>query len=385
MANKLYEENDIQAIADAIRANTSDGDKYFVSEMAAGVQKVYNEGYSKGLLAGSGNSGGESQGLEYTLMWGDEYYVSGIGTCTDVDIIIPSTHNGLPVTGIASTAFERTFTIKSVIIPDSVHLIQDFAFYEAVDLEKIYIPSSVTTIDQAAFVLCDYLTIYCEAASKPDGWNEGWKESYTPVVWNAVNDIWEINDKFNSLGNGNTGGGDDPSTPEVVPSSLEMPLIRFIGLRGNNYLSNLDGEEQPVNFVIGIIAGSLQVGDTLQICGMRTFSPSEKNPIKKRKLRRFAEYEITESDLNKKSLTLTVYPTKNVFAFLAHNNRQSGGPCDYFFRIRRPVGDLQANESGMSVDAKFSNVVGVAMLNVTGDTQEDEEGNKFMGVKINVV
>lgn len=172
---------------------------------------------------------------------------------------------------------------------------------------------------------------------------------------------------------------------ETGSSSLEMPIIRFIGLRGNNFLSNLDGEEQSVQFAVGIIAGSLQVGDTLQICGMRTFSPSEKNPIKKRKLRRFAEYEITESDLNTKSLTLTVYPTKNVFAFLGHNNRQGGGPCDYFFRIRRPVGDLQTNDSGMTVDAKFSNVVPVSMLNIVTDIQEDDEGNKFEGLKINVV
>lgn len=385
MANKLYEEESIQAIADALRENAPDslGNTTFaVEDMAEGVSKVSEESYNKGYAAGGG-SGKESVGLYYNIIDDETCTVTGIGTCIDADIVIPKTHSGLPVTAIGVSAFEHCDRIRSVVIPDSVTTIESFAFAYT-NIEKVYIPNSVTTVGQGAFTMSSEVTVYCEAESRPEGWNERWCDGQS-IVWNAVYDIWEINDKFNSLGNGNTEDDGDSDNPEVVPSSLEMPLIRFIGLRGNNFLSNLDGEEQPVQFTVEVVEGSVQVGDTLQICGMRTFKASPKNPSTKRKLRRFAEYAITEDDLDKRVLSLTVYPTKNAFAFLGHNNRQGGGPCDFFFRIRRPVGDLQANDSGMTVDAKFSNVVPVSMLNIVTDIQEDEEGNIFKGVKINVV
>lgn len=168
-------------------------------------------------------------------------------------------------------------------------------------------------------------------------------------------------------------------------SSTRMPTIRYTGLRGNNILSNLDGEESTVDFTVEIADGSVQVGDTLQICAMRTFSESPMNPKTKKKLRRFAEYVITEDDLDKRFLTLTVPPTKKVFAYIKHNNMGLGGPGIFYFRIRRPKGEIQGNASGMTVDAEFSNVVPVSMLNIQSDYQEDDEGNQFIAVKINVI
>ena len=44
MANKKYEETDIQAIAEAIREKTGSEDSYRVSEMASGVNEVYDRG-----------------------------------------------------------------------------------------------------------------------------------------------------------------------------------------------------------------------------------------------------------------------------------------------------------------------------------------------------
>ena len=44
MANKVYEESNISAIADAIRSKTGSAEKYYTSEMADGVAEVYEAG-----------------------------------------------------------------------------------------------------------------------------------------------------------------------------------------------------------------------------------------------------------------------------------------------------------------------------------------------------
>ena len=77
-------------------------------------------------------------GLEFTKNSDNKSYtVTGIGTCTDQNIVIPSVFHGLPVTSIGDSAFKY----------------------------------------------CRSLTIYCEATSKPSGWNGYWNYSDCPVVW----------------------------------------------------------------------------------------------------------------------------------------------------------------------------------------------------------
>ena len=48
-------------------------------------------------------------GLVFTMHAdGKAYYVSGIGACTDTEIVIPDYYNGLPVTNIGGSAFKGT-------------------------------------------------------------------------------------------------------------------------------------------------------------------------------------------------------------------------------------------------------------------------------------
>ena len=84
-----------------------------------------------------------SQGLEFALNKdGVSYSVTGIGTCTDADVVIPGTYNGLPVTSIGSSAFRYCFSLTSVVIPDSVASIGGYAFYGCSSLKSLKVDSN---------------------------------------------------------------------------------------------------------------------------------------------------------------------------------------------------------------------------------------------------
>ncbi len=100
-----------------------------------------------------------TEGLEYTLSYDGTYYsVTGIGTATDTDIVIPSTYNNLPVTEIGYEAFSDCSSLTSVDIPDSVTSIGEWAFGYCSSLTSVVIPDSVTLIGSYAFHYCSSLT-----------------------------------------------------------------------------------------------------------------------------------------------------------------------------------------------------------------------------------
>ena len=102
-----------------------------------------------------------SQGLKYTLSSDGTYYiVSGIGTCTDYYLRIPSTYQGLPVKEIGSKAFIRCSGITLVDIPDSITSIGSSAFDSCTGLTSLTIPDSVTNIGSGAFTKCTGFTSF---------------------------------------------------------------------------------------------------------------------------------------------------------------------------------------------------------------------------------
>ena len=99
-----------------------------------------------------------SEGLIYSFNSdGNGYTVTGIGTCTDKELIIPSEYNAKPVTSIGYKAFSDT-GLTSVTIPDSVTSIGERAFSYCDSLTSVTIGDSVTSIGNDAFGGCSEIT-----------------------------------------------------------------------------------------------------------------------------------------------------------------------------------------------------------------------------------
>jgi hypothetical protein len=99
--------------------------------------------------------------LSYTVSNGAVTITKYNGTATTV--IIPSMIGGYPVTRLYSAStyssgvFYNKAALTSVIIPDSVTSIGNYAFYSCANLASVSIPSSVTSIGSYAFDNCGNL------------------------------------------------------------------------------------------------------------------------------------------------------------------------------------------------------------------------------------
>ena len=154
-----------------------------------------------------------------------EYYENDDGTLTitryignEKVVTIPSN-----VSEISARAFSGNNRITEVIIPKSVNFIGKGIFEDCLKIERLtlpfigesrennkflayffgamskddsynydYIPNSLkeviildscTSLGSFVFRGCSSLTIYCEAESKPSGWDPKWNDSNRPVVW----------------------------------------------------------------------------------------------------------------------------------------------------------------------------------------------------------
>ncbi len=90
-------------------------------------------------------------GLEYTINSdGESYMVSGIGTCTENNIVI-GIYNNCSVTYISNCAFESCDKISSVIIGDCVTGVFGWAFSDCRNLTHVEIGNNVTVISLRVF------------------------------------------------------------------------------------------------------------------------------------------------------------------------------------------------------------------------------------------
>ena len=99
-----------------------------------------------------------SIGLTFTLNSnGKGYTCTGIGTCTDTDIVL-DTYNGLPVTAIGYEAFRGCSQMTSISLPSTMNQIEQGAFWDCTGLTSVVIPKRVTELSIQLFEGCTSLT-----------------------------------------------------------------------------------------------------------------------------------------------------------------------------------------------------------------------------------
>ncbi len=122
---------------------------------------------------------------------GDSYTMVGY-TGKDTELVLPNDIHGHSYT-IHRYAFYYLKELTSVTVSSGVTELGMIAFSGCASLTKVVIPSSVTTVGESLFLGATGVTVYCEAASKPEGWDNAWNSTNAspsqpaPVVWDYLN------------------------------------------------------------------------------------------------------------------------------------------------------------------------------------------------------
>ena len=98
-----------------------------------------------------------SEGLSYDIYEGNVCRVSGIGTFTGKDLVIPSTYKGNKVVGIQASAFANCTAIETVVVSEGIATIDAGAFSGCSSLKSAVLPDSAVNVYNAIFKNCTSL------------------------------------------------------------------------------------------------------------------------------------------------------------------------------------------------------------------------------------
>ena len=95
-----------------------------------------------------------SEGLAYTSLGDGACMLTGLGECRDTNVIVPAkSPSGEVVTAVGMSAFLGSSSVKTIILPEGIKSIGEYAFYES-SIESVEIPSTVESIGAGAFASC---------------------------------------------------------------------------------------------------------------------------------------------------------------------------------------------------------------------------------------
>ncbi len=98
------------------------------------------------------------EGITYTLYDNSAYVDTGDSSKMDIDIVIPSYVDGIPVTRIDDSAFYFGGTkLRTVVVSEGIEDIGTNAFATANQLKEVSLPASLQSIGNWAFGNCNML------------------------------------------------------------------------------------------------------------------------------------------------------------------------------------------------------------------------------------
>lgn len=131
--------------------------------------------------------------------------ITGMGNCTDKNVVIPEYIGGVKVVAIAENAFKNS-NIESVVIPSTVETIEKGAFFGCVKLISVVIGDGVENIATNAFFGCVKLTSVTIGSGVKSIGDSAFASCVnlgtvyytgTAAQWNAIN-VGLLNDELTS-------------------------------------------------------------------------------------------------------------------------------------------------------------------------------------------
>ncbi len=130
----------------------------------------------------------DPQGLAFHLLNNGTYGVT-IGTAERLcEVNVPARHNGRPVT-IVMSEFSNSNTdvcLRSLILPNTIELIEARAFENCWSLASIYIAGDINYLDANSFwSSSDNVEVYFEIDGPKANWNEDWMDGIAECHYGA--------------------------------------------------------------------------------------------------------------------------------------------------------------------------------------------------------
>lgn len=125
---------------------------------------------------------------------GDGYVVTGIGTFTDTELVIPATYENLPVKSIKKEAFKNCTQLTVIELPDGI-LIDEYAFAGCTGLKQVTVPQDAAC-KNGAFADCTGL----ESATLYSNNGEGMFENCTALKHLTFGADTHIDANYKTLG-----------------------------------------------------------------------------------------------------------------------------------------------------------------------------------------
>ncbi len=186
-----------------------------------------NIDYTDGLTASQGlefehiSDNGKTFNFSYaSVIDDDDYYVlTGIGTCTDKVVVVPSEYNGKPVKAVADECFEGLSTMEGLILPNSVEATGSMAIKKctgvkqfkgngirvygdgaqgALEIKDIVLSQVAERLEQWAFFMGgEYETIWIPKTLQSMGVSVFMNSGFTKIYYEGSEEDW-ANIKFDA-------------------------------------------------------------------------------------------------------------------------------------------------------------------------------------------